>query len=142
MIYSRATEYAITALGHLGELPEGARRMARRIAEEEGLPAFFLAKTLQTLARQGLLKSAKGPTGGFALNKPASKIRLIDLIAAIDGLDDLEYGNQELPGFRPLRQSILSYLRNTTIADVAKRRKSARKKATRKKAARSRRQRG
>ena len=135
MIYSRSTEYAIAALGHLGELPEGSQRMARLIAEEEGLPAFFLAKTLQTLARQGLLKSAKGPTGGFALKKPAAKIRLIDVVAAIDGLDDLETSGVDLPGFRAVRQTILGYLRNTTIADIAKQRKRARNKAAKKKAA-------
>ena len=135
MIYSRSAEYAIRALGRLGELPEGGQLMARIIAEEEGLPAFFLAKTLQSLARQGLLRSAKGPTGGFALNKPAEKIRLLDIVAAIDGLEDLEAAGAGLPGFRQVRQAILSYLRNTTIADLAKHRKSARKRAERKKAA-------
>ncbi len=109
--------------------------MARLIAEAEGLPAFFLAKTLQTLARQGLLKSAKGPTGGFSLNRPAAKIRLLDVIAAIDGLDDLESSGAGLPGFRAVRQTILAYMRNTTVADLAKRRKSERKKAAKKKAA-------
>ena len=71
--------------------------MARGIADEEGLPPFFLAKTLQSLARQGIVRSAKGPTGGFSLATPAKKIRLLDVIAAVDGTDGVEGGQAELP---------------------------------------------
>lgn len=119
MLYSKSVEYAIKALGHLAQLPDGSHKMARLVAEEEGLPSFFLAKTLQSLARGGMLRSAKGPTGGFGLAMPARKIRLIDVIEALDGLEDLESGTTELPKFRPIRTQILQYLRQTTIADVA-----------------------
>ena len=140
MLYSKSVEYAIQALGSLAELGDGEYRMARRIAEDENMPSFFLAKTLQTLARQGMLRSSKGPTGGFGLETPAKKIRLIDVIEALDGLEDLESGANGLPGFRPVHASIVSYLKKTTIADVAeqrrreKRRAAGAKKAAKKKA--------
>ena len=134
MLYSKSVEYAIQALGHLAQIPEGSHRMARLIAEEENLPSFFLAKTLQSLTRQGMLRSAKGPTGGFGLAVPARKIRLIDVIEALDGLDDLEDGTSALPNFRPIRSSILQYLKTTTIADVSEQSKKAKKAAARKKA--------
>ena len=134
MLYSKSVEYAIRALGHLSELPEGGYRMARRIAEDEGLPAFFLAKTLQSLTRQGMLRSSKGPTGGFGLATPARKIHLSDVIEALDGADGLEAGTAGLPGFRAIRLSISQYFKTTTIADVAEQRKKARQAAARKSA--------
>ena len=137
MLYSKSVEYAIRALGHLATLPEGGYRMARRIAEEEGLPSFFLAKTLQALARQGMLRSSKGPTGGFGLATPAKKIRLIDVIEALDGLDDLESGAEQLPNFKPVKTTILQYLKSTTIEDVSNQMEKAKKAAARKAARKS-----
>ena len=67
MIYSRSAEYAIRAFVHLAQVPEGKYAMVKNIAEQEDIPAHFLAKILQQLARKGLLRSSKGPTGGFAL---------------------------------------------------------------------------
>ena len=52
MIYSRSVEYAIRAMAHLATQADGGNKMARQIADEEGMPAFFLAKTLQQLARK------------------------------------------------------------------------------------------
>ncbi|MEZ5361602.1 MAG: Rrf2 family transcriptional regulator [Bryobacterales bacterium] len=128
MLFSRSVDYAIQALGRLAEASEGEQVMARVIAEEERLPAFFLAKTLQNLARHGLLKSTKGPTGGFSLAKPAAKIRILDVVEALDGLEHLQSGQEGLPNFKPIRTSIMSYLKNTTIADVAALRKRSRRK--------------
>jgi len=135
MLYSKSVEYAVQALGRLAELPEGEYRMARRIAEEESMPSFFLAKTLQILARDGILHSSKGPTGGFCLATPAKKIRLIDVIETLDGLDGLNSNAAGLPGFRPIYSSLMGYLKQTTIADVAAQRQRQRKAAQRKKAA-------
>jgi Rrf2 family protein len=58
-----------------------------RIAKEQDIPKHFLSKILQMLVKNKLLVSMKGPTGGFNLNRPASKITLIEVIDAIDGLD-------------------------------------------------------
>jgi len=75
MIYSRSAEYAIRAFVHLAQVPEGKYAMVKNIAEQEEIPAHFLAKILQQLARKGLLRSSKGPTGGFALRVDPSEIR-------------------------------------------------------------------
>ncbi len=128
MLFSRSVDYAIQALGRLAEASDGEQVMARIIAEEEALPTFFLAKTLQNLARHGLLRSTKGPTGGFSLNKPAAKIRILDVVEALDGLEHLQTGQEGLPNFKALRASIMTYLKTTTIADVAALRKRAKRK--------------
>ena len=69
MIYSRSAEYAIRAFVHLAQVQEGKYAMVKNIAEQEDIPAHFLAKILQQLARKGLLRSSKGPTGGFSLRR-------------------------------------------------------------------------
>lgn len=106
--------------------------MARSIAEEEGIPGHFLAKILQRLARKGIVKSCKGPNGGFALPQPARQIRLVDVVEAVDGLDAYSaciYGYGECndsvacamhDGWSPLRSRIMEYLERNSIADLSK----------------------
>jgi Rrf2 family iron-sulfur cluster assembly transcriptional regulator len=130
MIYSRSTEYAIRAFVNLAQVPEGKYAMVRQIAEQEKIPAHFLAKILQLLARKGLLRSSKGPTGGFCLRLSAKEISLIQLVEALDGLTDyqkcvsgLSECNDEAPcgmhdSWKTLRSRIMDYLEHTTIADV------------------------
>ena len=85
MIYSRSAEYAIRAFVHLAQVNEGKYAMVKNIAEQEDIPAHFLAKILQQLARKGLLRSSKGPTGGFALRVDRDEIAW-DIVEALDGL--------------------------------------------------------
>ena len=75
---------------HLAQLPGGKYAMVKNIAAEEDIPAHFLAKILQQLARKGMLRSSKGPTGGFTLRVPADRIRLLDIVEALDGLAEYQ----------------------------------------------------
>ncbi len=143
MIYSRSTQYAIQAFVHLAQVQEGKYAMVKQIAEQEGIPAHFLAKILQQLARKGLLRSSKGPTGGFCLRAPAKDVSLIQLVEALDGLGDyqrcvsgLSECTDEAPcgmhdSWKALRSRIMDYLEQTTIADLVtaleQKRKSAEK---------------
>ena len=123
MIYSRSAEYAIRSFVYLARIPDGKFAMARHIAEEEQIPAHFLAKILQELTRKGLLRSNKGPSGGFALRVPASQIRLLDLVEALDGpalAESLDEAPWTLDSWRDLHSRIMDYLERNTIADVAK----------------------
>lgn len=132
MIYSRSAEYAIRAFVYLAEVPAGKFAMVKQIAEESDIPAHFLAKILQQLARQGFLRSSKGPTGGFALRYPAVEITLLQLVEAIDGLADYqrciggmtECNDQMRCGmhdsWKALRSRIIEYLEGTTVEDLAK----------------------
>jgi Rrf2 family iron-sulfur cluster assembly transcriptional regulator len=132
MIYSRSAEYAIRAFVHLAQVPDGRFAMVKNIAEEEEIPAHFLAKILQQLARKGLLRSSKGPTGGFALRVPPDEVRLLDIVEALDGLtpyqqcaSGLAECNDDMPcsmhdSWKALRSRIMDYLGRNTIADLAK----------------------
>jgi Rrf2 family transcriptional regulator, iron-sulfur cluster assembly transcription factor len=131
MLYSRSTEYAIRALIHLAQVPQGGYAMAKNIAEQENIPAPFLAKILQQLAHIGLLRSVKGPHGGFGLNMPAEEIRLIDIVEVLDGLEghalpdavtadcpDGLYCTRHAE-WMELKKEIVDYLKAHTIAELA-----------------------
>lgn len=122
MIYSRSAEYAIRACVHLALAPEGKFVMARVIAEREDIPAHFLAKILQDLTRKGMLKSNKGPSGGFALKIPPEKLRLLDIVEALDGQALAESAAQVpwmLGSFQALHSRIMDDLGRSTIRNVA-----------------------
>ena len=122
MIYSRSAEYAIRSLVYLARIPDGKFAMARQIAEEEKIPVYFLAKILQELTRKGLLRSSKGPSGGFSLRVPASQIKLLSLVEALDGnalADSLNQTPWILDTWKDLHSRIMGYLERNTIADVA-----------------------
>lgn len=132
MIYSRSSEYAIRAFVHLAQVPDGKYAMVKQIAEVENIPSHFLAKILQQLARKGLLRSSKGPTGGFSLRVPSDEIRLLDIVEALDGLSEYERCasgltecSDDMPccmhdSWKALRSRIMDYLGRNTIADLAK----------------------
>ena len=132
MIYSQSSKYAIRAFVNLAGLSEGEFAMVKNIAAEEQIPSHFLAKILQQLARKGLLKSSKGPTGGFCLKVPAKKLKLIDIVEAVDGLgalDECAGGDPECTStascalcdrWKPVHSRIMDFLGRITIADLAK----------------------
>ena len=119
--------------------------MVKNIAEEEQIPVHFLAKILQGIARKGLLKSSKGPTGGFCLKVPAKKLKLIDIVEAVDGLNNFNAcagGLSECSSakacslcdrWKPVQSRIMVFLGKTTIADLVRdAQKKAEKPAVRK----------
>jgi Rrf2 family protein len=132
MIYSRSAEYAIRAFVQLAEVPTGKYAMVKQIAEKADIPAHFLAKILQQLARKGFLRSSKGPTGGFSLRQPSADITLLQIVEAVDGLEDyhrcpagMAECNDQMPcgmhdSWKALRSRIMDYLEQTSIEDLAK----------------------
>jgi len=62
----------------------------KEIADELNLPAPFLGKILQSLARHKLLLSTKGPNGGFSLAREAIDITLMDIIEIVDGTESFD----------------------------------------------------
>lgn len=129
MIGSSATEYAIRALTHVAEAG-GERVKVKDISDAEEIPAPFLSNVLNRLVAAGLLRSLRGPTGGYVLARPAREIRLLDIRAAIDGNLDLESCAVGLPRcsesspcpvhdrWGPVRDQIRTFLTETSVADL------------------------
>lgn len=83
MLFSTSTAYALQALAVLPE--DGTYRLAKDLSEDLALPGPYLAKILQTLAQDGILESLRGPKGGFRLARPAHRITVGDVVAAMEG---------------------------------------------------------
>jgi Rrf2 family protein len=85
---SNTSRYAIRALIYLAIHKNGGKKIGiKKIAEDLDIPSPFLGKILQTLARQKVLNSTKGPNGGFSLSDKSLVLSLYDIIEIIDGED-------------------------------------------------------
>ena len=84
MILSQAAKYGIRAVLYLAQNDPGPL-LSRDIATALDIPAPFLARILQDLAKNNLLSSFKGRGGGFKLARPADAIKLLDVVQAIEG---------------------------------------------------------
>ncbi len=73
MIYSPSFEYSLQALVYLAGMDSRGPLQVKQIAQAEGIPKYFLAKILNYLDHRNLVKSVKGPGGGFKLSRPANK---------------------------------------------------------------------
>ncbi len=82
---TKKTDYALLALAYLAARQHGGAVRAREIAEHHGIPTELLAKILQRLAKSGLLVSTPGPTGGYALARPADDITVGAVLEAVEG---------------------------------------------------------
>lgn len=89
-MFSKACEYAIRAALYIAAKSiDGAKLGIPEIAKEIDSPAHFTAKILQTLSREGIISSVKGPHGGFYLDPKSKPIPLNAIVKAIDGDDIL-----------------------------------------------------
>ena len=88
---SKAAEYSIRGVLHLSKKPKGATSDIDEIAKDQHVPASYLAKLFQTLARKGFIQSFRGPDGGFALSKEPAEITLLQVIESVEGPICLNY---------------------------------------------------
>ena len=78
-------DYAVVILAAAARHPPGARLSATVLAAETGVPVPTAQKLMGRLASAGLLVSARGTGGGFALARGAEGISLADIIEAVEG---------------------------------------------------------
>ncbi len=84
MRLSARSDYALRAAIELAAARPG-HLTADHLARTQEMPGKFLEAIMTQLRRAGLVRSQRGPDGGFWLARPASEISLADIIRAIDG---------------------------------------------------------
>lgn len=90
-MFSKACEYAIRAALYVAiRSVDGTKLNIQEIAREIDSPQPFTAKILQTLVREKIISSTKGPNGGFFLKPNSKPILLNAIVKAIDGIDILQ----------------------------------------------------
>jgi Rrf2 family protein len=85
MRLSARADYALRAAIELAAASASGHVTAEKLAKAQEIPGKFLEAILTQLRRDGLVRSQRGPEGGFWLARPASEISLADIIRAIDG---------------------------------------------------------
>jgi len=86
MRISRSTGYALLAVGYIAKhAGKNEVVLSQEIAKEFDIPLEYLLKILQQLVRANILRSKRGPRGGFALAKAPNKISMLQVIEAVDG---------------------------------------------------------
>ena len=95
---SSTSDYALRAVLVLAQAEPGCPMRADEIAHATGSPANYLAKTLNALAKVGIVSSARGPRGGFSLAVAADELTLAHIV---DCFDEARPASRCLLGNRP-----------------------------------------
>ena len=129
MRLSARVDYALRAMSELAAA--GAPRTVDQLSAAQHIPNKYLESILGELRRDGLLRSQRGPEGGYRLARPAEDISIADVIRALDGElanvrgsrpENLEYGGaaQSLQQvWIALRASERQILEGVSLAHVA-----------------------
>jgi len=92
MFRNKASTYAVLSILEIAKRAAGADKptgvQAGEVAEVYGLPTAYAAKVMSQLARSRILRSDRGPRGGFQLARPASEITMLETIEAVNGIID------------------------------------------------------
>lgn len=85
---SKSCEYALRSIVFIAHNASFESKIGiKEIAKELDLPTPYLGKILQQLSKSGIIQSIKGPHGGFYLDEEAKKVKVIEIINVVDGLD-------------------------------------------------------
>ena len=85
MKISRSTGYGLLAAAYIAKRKGEGVVLSQEIAKKYKIPLEYLLKILQQLVKANLLRSKRGPRGGFSLGKTPRSITLLQMIEAIDG---------------------------------------------------------
>ena len=76
--------YAVMAMADLARSNVKEPTNLSEISLRQGISVSFLEQLFLKLRKNNLVKSARGPLGGYVLNKPAKEIKLLSIINAVD----------------------------------------------------------
>jgi len=132
VLFQHSSELALRAALFLAQQVPGKLSPVHEIAAEAGASEAYLAKILQRLASNGLVRSFRGPGKGMELGKAPEAISLASVIRAVEGTKDaddcvLGFGacSMENPcalheNWLPLQTAINAFLVKTTLADLVR----------------------
>jgi Rrf2 family protein len=124
-------DYAVRAVVELAGSAQGSPRKVDEVAKAQSIPVSFLENILTQLRSAGIVRSQRGPEGGYWLAHPAEEVNLADIIRAVEGPlvgvrgqrpEEVEYaGSAESlrQVWVALRANLRKVLENVTVADVA-----------------------
>ena len=85
MKMNATAHYGLIAAAYIAEHADEGCVISSTIAKEYNIPLEYLFKILQQMVRSNILRSKRGPGGGFTLARPAKEITLLEIVEAVDG---------------------------------------------------------
>jgi Rrf2 family protein len=124
-------DYAVRAAIELASGSQDSPRKVDEVAQAQAIPLSFLENILTQLRSAGIVRSQRGPEGGYWLSKPANEVTLAQVIRSVEGPlvgvrgqrpEEIEYQGyaeslQQV--WIALRANLRKVLEQVTIADVA-----------------------
>ena len=124
-------DYAVRAVIELAGSGQGSPRKVDEVAQAQGIPVSFLENILTQLRSSGIVRSQRGPEGGYWLAQPPEEVNLAQVIRAVEGPlvgvrgqppEEISYtGSAE--SFQEVwvavRAGLRTVLESITLADVA-----------------------
>jgi Rrf2 family protein len=126
----RRVDYALRAVIYLSKQDPDRSCSTSEIAKHQTVPRKFLEKIIQDLIRSGLVKSKRGPDGGYSLARSPHEISFQDVIEALDGpiavnvCMDQHLSCDHLPRctmmevWREVQRKVVDIFAHTTLADL------------------------
>lgn len=127
MVFSAKTGYGLVSLMELAAIHAGGGVLqVAEIAQRQGIPDRYLEQMLASLRRGQILRSIRGPKGGYQLARSPADIRVDEVVTCLEGESGSRSGSEsDTPEFEVLgalelrleqaRQRILS---GTTLQDL------------------------
>ena len=75
----------MVAVGYVAKNSKDGPVLAARISKEYDIPMEYLLKILQQLVRANILRSKRGPRGGFSMARASKEINMLEVIEAVAG---------------------------------------------------------
>lgn len=132
MLFSKSFGYAVRSVLYIASVQQQKRYVQlEEISTKLYLPKQFMGRLLKTLAKEKILISFKGPTGGFTISEDGLQMPLVQLLEIIDG-NRLEYCVLKKKKCNPdnfcplhdqftkIRQDLTLVMTNTTIGELVK----------------------
>jgi Rrf2 family protein len=85
MKLSSQEEYGLRCLLQIARAGEGASLTIAEVSEREGISAPNVAKIMRLLRRAELVRSTRGKAGGYSLSRPASEVRVLEVVTVLGG---------------------------------------------------------
>ncbi len=85
MKLSGSTGYGLLAVAYIAQNKDQGLILSTDVAKKYNIPQEYLVKILQQLVMANVLRSKRGPRGGFNLARPVKKITMLQIIEAVEG---------------------------------------------------------
>jgi len=85
MKINASTAYGLLAVGYIARNQDKGLIVSQAIAKQYNIPIEYLLKIMQQLVMANVLRSKRGPRGGFSLARSPEKITMLEVLEAVQG---------------------------------------------------------